>query len=71
MKLGRIDNQIKIMGRRFQLEEVEEHIYTKVPSVEFCKVLCNFSDEKQRKVLQAFLVTEALVEGNSNFCHPN
>jgi acyl-coenzyme A synthetase/AMP-(fatty) acid ligase len=56
--VGRADNQIKIMGKRFQLEEVEECIYASISTVNYCKVLCIYSEEKQRKILQAYIVTE-------------
>lgn len=43
--VGRIDNQIKHMGHRIELEEIETYIYASIPGYNFC-VIYDVSEEK-------------------------
>ena len=60
---GRKDNQIKYKGYRIELDEIEKNI-KKIEGVEECAVVAKFSENKQVKLIKAYVVMpEDMEEG--------
>lgn len=58
---GRKDNQIKYKGYRIELDEIEKNI-KKIEGVEDCAVVAKFSENRQVKLIKAYVVLAGNME---------